>query len=61
MVGFFLIKEILVWVAVKRDLWEALDCGLKDEIGFSTKEKRNEEKTLWWGIAESKGTEVGTC
>lgn len=43
---FFLRKEKLVWIVVKRDLWEALDCALKDEIRFSTKAKRNEGRNL---------------
>lgn len=47
---FFLRKEKLVWAVVKRDLREALDCAVKDEIRFSTKAKRNEEGNL--GVQE---------
>lgn len=58
---FFLRKEILVWVVVKRDLWEALDCGLKNEIRFSTKAREMKREISGEGITVSKGTEAGIC
>lgn len=50
-----------MWVVVKRDLWEALDCGLKNEIRFSTKAREMKREISGEGITVSKGTEAGIC
>lgn len=56
--NLFLRKEKLVWAVVKRGLWEAVGCALKDEIIFSTKAKRNEEGNLWRGNVVNTGREL---
>ena len=50
-----------MWVVVKRDLWEALDCGLKKEIRFSTKAREMKREISGGGITVRKRTEVGIC
>lgn len=48
-VRVFYTREKSVWAAAKRDFWEALYCGLKEETRFSTKAKKTKEGNIWWG------------